>query len=75
VAVTSYPRSPLAETADVVFITSVHETTFRVAALSALHSALLVLDLIYVAVAQRTYDRTTEAFELTVRAVSAHRRH
>jgi DNA-binding MurR/RpiR family transcriptional regulator len=74
VAVTSYPRSPLAETADVVFTTSVHETTFRLAALSALHSALLVLDLIYVAVAQRTYERTTEAFELTVRAVDAHRR-
>jgi DNA-binding MurR/RpiR family transcriptional regulator len=74
VAVTSYPRSPLAETADVVFTTAVHETTFRLAALSALHSTLLVLDLIYVAVAQRTYQRTTEAFELTVRAVDAHRR-
>jgi DNA-binding MurR/RpiR family transcriptional regulator len=74
VAVTSYARSPLAETAEVVFTTAVHETTFRVAALSALHSTLLVLDLIYVAVAQRTYERTTEAFELTVRAVDAHRR-
>jgi DNA-binding MurR/RpiR family transcriptional regulator len=73
VAVTSFGRSPLAESADVVFTTSVHETTFRVAALSALHSLLLVLDLIYVAVAQRTYERTTEAFELTVRAVDAHR--
>jgi DNA-binding MurR/RpiR family transcriptional regulator len=74
VAVTSYPRSPLAETADIVFTTAVHETTFRVAALSALHSTLLVLDLIYVAVAQRTYERTTEAFAVTVRAVDAHRR-
>ena len=74
VAVTSYPRSPLAESADVVFTTAVHETTFRLAALSALHSTLLVLDLIYVAVAQRTYERTTEAFELTVRAVDTHRR-
>jgi DNA-binding MurR/RpiR family transcriptional regulator len=74
VAVTSYGRSTLAETADVVFTTAVHETTFRLAALSALHSTLLVLDLIYVAVAQRTYERTTEAFELTVRAVDAHRR-
>ena len=73
VAVTSYPRSPLAETADVVFTTAVHETTFRLAALSALHSTLLVLDLIYVAVAQRTYERTTEAFEVTARAVDAHR--
>ena len=73
VAVTSFGRSPLAEVADVVFTTSVHETTFRVAALSALHSQLLVLDLIYVAVAQRTYERTAEALELTVRAVEAHR--
>ncbi|MEV0643800.1 MurR/RpiR family transcriptional regulator [Phytomonospora sp. NPDC050363] len=73
VAVTSFGRSPLAEVADVVLTTSVHETTFRLAALSALHSQLLVLDLIYVAVAQRTYERTAEALEVTVRAVAAHR--
>jgi DNA-binding MurR/RpiR family transcriptional regulator len=73
VAVTSFGRSPLAEVADVVFTTSVHETTFRLAALSALHSQLLILDLIYVAVAQLTYERTAEALELTVRAVDAHR--
>jgi DNA-binding MurR/RpiR family transcriptional regulator len=73
VAVTSHSRSPLAETADVVFTTVVQETTFRLAALSALQSQLLVLDLIYVAVAQRTYERTAEALELTVRAVEAHR--
>ncbi|MEU6074040.1 MurR/RpiR family transcriptional regulator [Micromonospora sp. NPDC047074] len=73
VAVTSFPRSPLAEVADVVMTTAVQETTFRLAALSALHSQLLVLDLIYVAVAQRTYRRTTAAFEVTARAVAAHR--
>jgi len=32
-----------------------------------------VLDLIYVAVAQRTFARTSEALEVTVRAVEAHR--
>ena len=73
VAVTSFGRSPLAEVADIVLTTSVHETTFRLAALSALHSQLVVLDLIYVAVAQRTYERTAEALEVTVRAVDAHR--
>jgi DNA-binding MurR/RpiR family transcriptional regulator len=73
VAVTSFGRSPVAEVADVVLITSVHETTFRLAALSALHSQLVVLDLIYVAVAQRTYERTADALEITVRAVEAHR--
>jgi len=75
VAVTSFDRSPLAETADITLTTAVHETTFRLAALSALHSQLMALDLIYVAVAQRTYERTTEAFELTARAVEAHRLH
>ncbi len=73
VAVTSFARSPMAEAADVTLTTAVHETTFRLAALAALHSQLLVLDLIYVAVAQRTFERTTEAFELTARAVHAHR--
>ncbi|MEU6850387.1 MurR/RpiR family transcriptional regulator [Actinacidiphila alni] len=72
-AVTSYPRSPLAEIADIVFTPSVYETTFRLAALSTLHSQLLILDLIYVAVAQRTFERTEEALRLTARAVDAHR--
>jgi DNA-binding MurR/RpiR family transcriptional regulator len=73
VAITSYGRSPLAEVADIVFTTMVQEMTFRLAALSALQSQLLVLDLIYVAVAQRTYERTADALELTARAVEAHR--
>lgn len=73
VAVTSFERSPLGEAADITLTTAVHETTFRVAALSALHSQLVALDLIYVAVAQRTYERTAEAFEATARAVEAHR--
>lgn len=73
VAITGHSRSPLAEIADVVFTTTVQGSTFQLAALSALHSQLLILDLIYVAVAQRTYERTAEALELTVRAVDAHR--
>src|SRR4029450_8928420 len=52
VAGTSFSRSPVAEGAGVVFTTAVQETTFRLAAISALHSQLLVLDLIYVAVSQ-----------------------
>ncbi|MFB9908415.1 MurR/RpiR family transcriptional regulator [Allokutzneria oryzae] len=73
VAVTSYPRSPLAETAEVVLTTETRETTFRLAALSALHSQLLVLDLVYVAVAQRSHPAVDESFELTARAVQTHR--
>lgn len=73
VAVTSFDRSPLAEMAEISLTTAVHETTFRLAALSALHSQLVALDLVYVAVAQRTYSRTNEAFDVTARAVLAHR--
>jgi DNA-binding MurR/RpiR family transcriptional regulator len=73
VAITSFEKSPLAEAADVVLTTAVHETTFRLAALSALHGQLVAVDLIYVAVAQLTYERTSEAFEVTARAVQAHR--
>ncbi|MFF5206426.1 MurR/RpiR family transcriptional regulator [Streptosporangium sp. NPDC000396] len=73
VAVTSHPRSPLAEVAELVITTASRETTFRAEGFAAIHSQLLVLDVVYVAVAQRTHERTKEAFDLTVRAVESHR--
>lgn len=73
VALTSYPRSPLAEVADIVLLTATHETTFRPDALSARHPQLVVLDLVYIAVAQRTHDRSHAAFQVTARAVAGHR--
>ncbi len=73
VAVTSFARSPLAELADLVLTTASRETTFRLGGLAAVHSQLFVLDAIYVAVAQRTYERTNEAFERTISAVESHR--
>ncbi|MFF0768622.1 hypothetical protein ACFYUK_06950 [Nonomuraea wenchangensis] len=72
VALTSFPRSPLADAADLVLTTSAHETAFRPESLAAKHSQLVVLDLVYVLIAQRTFDRTTEAFDLTVQAVESH---
>ncbi|MDA0637384.1 MurR/RpiR family transcriptional regulator [Nonomuraea sp. MCN248] len=71
VAVTSNPRSPLAEVAELVLTTTSRETTFRSAGSAAFHSQLLVLDVLYVAVAQRTYERTRPAFDVTARAVAA----
>jgi DNA-binding MurR/RpiR family transcriptional regulator len=73
VALTSFPGSPLADIADVVLLTAVHTTPFRPDALSARHSQLVVLDLLYIAVAQRLHDRADAAFQLTARAVDAHR--
>ncbi len=73
VALTSYPESPLADVADLVLLTSTHETTFRPDALSARHPQLVVLDLVYVAIAQRTHERADAAFQVTARAVAGHR--
>lgn len=73
VALTGFPRSPLAELADIVLVTASQATTFRPDALSARHPQLVVLDLLYIAVAQRTHDRAHAAFRRTAQAVDGHK--
>ncbi len=73
VALTSFPESPLATVADVVLLTATQATTFRPDALSARHPQLVVLDLLYIAVAQRTYEQAHTAFKVTAQAVAGHR--
>jgi DNA-binding MurR/RpiR family transcriptional regulator len=73
VALTSFPRSPLAELAEIVLATATQATTFRPDALSARHPQLVVLDLLYIAVAQRTHDRAHAAFQRTAQAVDGHK--
>lgn len=72
VALTSHPRSPLARIADLVLAHAMQTATFRPDALSGRHPQLLVLDLLYIAVAQRTHARSDAAFQATARAVAAH---
>jgi DNA-binding MurR/RpiR family transcriptional regulator len=72
VALTGFPRSPLADVADVVLVHAMQATTFRPDALSGRHPQLVVLDLLYIAVAQRTHDRSHAAFQATARAVAGH---
>ncbi|MFC7549397.1 MurR/RpiR family transcriptional regulator [Plantactinospora sp. GCM10030261] len=73
VALTGFPRSPLAELADIVLLTASQATTFRPDALSARHPQLVVLDLLYIAVAQRTHARAHAAFQRTAQAVDGHK--
>lgn len=73
VAVTSLPRSPLALRADFVLLTGARENTVRRGTLTVAHSQLFVIDALYVAVAQRTHERTAEAFRLTLQALDHHR--
>src|SRR5258706_5408646 len=72
VALTSFPRSPLAEIADIVLVHAMQATTFRADALSGRHPRLVLPTLAYVAVAQRTHNRSHAAFQATARAVAGH---
>ncbi|MFC4338039.1 MurR/RpiR family transcriptional regulator [Salininema proteolyticum] len=73
VAITSYPHSPIAEAADHVLTSASHSTNHRADLLAARYSQLLVADLVYIAVAQRRFPETVDAFESRAEAVREHR--
>ncbi len=69
VAVTNFPRSPLAELGDHVLTTAARETTFRSGATASRLAQLTVVDCVFVGVAQRTFETSQRALELTHDAV------
>lgn len=73
VAISNNPTSPLAEEANVRIITSVYEQYLQPDDLSAKHVQLLVLDLLYLLVAQEDFHQSTTNLALTADAVSTHR--
>jgi DNA-binding MurR/RpiR family transcriptional regulator len=74
VAITNDPTSPLAEIADRSIVTSIYEQFRQPDDLSAKHGQLLVLDLLYLLVAQENFDRSSAKLAASALAVSAHRR-
>lgn len=74
VAISNNPLSPLAEAADRTITTSVYETFLQPDDLSAKHGQMLVLDLLYLLVAQRNFDRSTASLAASALAVGGHRR-
>ncbi len=60
VTITNNPASPLAELADLAIVTSVYEQFLQPDDLSAKHGQLLVLDLLYLLVAQQSFDRSSD---------------
>ena len=74
VAVSNNPTSPLAELADRSLVTSIYEQFLQPDDLSAKHGQLLVLDLLYLLVAQEDYDRSSAKLAASALAVAAHRR-
>ncbi len=65
VAITNNPRSSLAELADHVLISAGRETAFRPGALASRISQLLIVDCLFVGVAQRTFDASDAALRAT----------
>jgi DNA-binding MurR/RpiR family transcriptional regulator len=73
VALTNFPKSPLAAVADFVLTTAARETTFRSGAMASRLAQLTVIDCVFVGVAQRTYAQTKRALEATFEAANTRR--
>jgi DNA-binding MurR/RpiR family transcriptional regulator len=73
IGVTSVPGSPLAAAADLLLVTADRETTFRSGATASRIAALSIVDVLFVAVAQRRYDRAVNALAATRNALAGRR--
>ncbi|MEW9534311.1 MurR/RpiR family transcriptional regulator [Microbispora sp. NPDC049125] len=65
VAITNNPRSALAGLADHVLVSAGRETDFRPGALASRISQLLIVDCVFVSLAQRTYESSDGALKAT----------
>ncbi|MQA14400.1 MAG: SIS domain-containing protein [Pseudonocardiaceae bacterium] len=73
VALTNYPRSPVADVADHVLTTAARETTFRSGAMASRIAQLTVIDCLFIGVAQRHHDTARQALISTYDAISDRR--
>jgi DNA-binding MurR/RpiR family transcriptional regulator len=69
VAITNHGASPLAQKADLVLTTAARETAFRSGALGSRIAQLMVVDCLFIGVAQAAYDASMEALRRTYVAV------
>jgi DNA-binding MurR/RpiR family transcriptional regulator len=74
VGISNNPTSPMCEGADRTITTSVYEKFLQPDDLSAKHAQMLVLDLLYLLVAQGNFDRSTASLAASSLAVASHRR-
>ncbi|MBO9577188.1 MAG: MurR/RpiR family transcriptional regulator [Microbacteriaceae bacterium] len=73
VAITNFPDSPLAEIADLTLTTAARETRFRSGAMSSRIAQLALVDILFVRIAQRRFDRLGANLERTHAAIQSHR--
>jgi DNA-binding MurR/RpiR family transcriptional regulator len=73
VAITNFPRSPIATAADLVLLTAAHETAFRAGAMTSRIAQLTVVDCLFVVLAQHDLPGSRLALERTFEAAQAKR--
>lgn len=69
IAITNHAGAPLTGHADIVLTTAARETAFRSGALGSRIAQLLVVDCVFIGVAQSNYERSMEALRDTFAAV------
>ena len=65
IAITNHSSSPLTEAADIVLTTAARETGFRSGALGSRIAQLMVIDCLFIRVAQLDFDASMEAIRNT----------
>lgn len=73
IALTNFSRSPLTAVADIVLLTAARETLFRSGALGSRIAQLMVVDCLFIGVAQASYDHSVAALRHTYNALRARR--
>lgn len=72
IALTSDPRSALARAADIRLISSSSATSFPTGIIGARHSVLVLIDCLYVRIAQLSYQRASASLALTDHIAGEH---
>ncbi|MGR3869029.1 MurR/RpiR family transcriptional regulator [Streptomyces graminifolii] len=72
IALTSDPRSSLARAADIRLISSSSATSFPTGIIGARHSVLVLIDCLYVRIAQLSYQRASASLALTDHIAGEH---
>ncbi|MCT9869692.1 MurR/RpiR family transcriptional regulator [Paenarthrobacter aurescens] len=69
IAITNHSDSPLGRAADIVLATAARETPFRSGAMGSRIAQMMVVDCLFVGVAQRSYESSVTALQKTHAAV------
>ncbi|MFI6600629.1 MurR/RpiR family transcriptional regulator [Nonomuraea sp. NPDC050536] len=73
IAICNDHASPLAARADLLLLTSVRQTGFRTESLASRHGQLAVVDMLFIAIAQRTFEHAGETMAAAHQAVQPYK--